>query len=294
MTGAWAMPLDRFHRALALPALAVLLPLLLGPLGVLLSESLKPFEGGRIGGTEGAGLTLANYGELWDPAYAHYFADTFRIGLIVTAAALVLGFPIAHCIVRVAGPRVAKAMIAGLVGMLFLSLIVRIYAISMTYGPLGPFTEVSWLFAIDPRSRANTEMMVVFGLLHTVLPLVALTMIGTIQMVSPRLEEAAVSLGAPRWKAFVAVSLPLSMPGILSAGIIGYAFCISNLVVPLIMGKGFVVFVSNLIYFRFSEVNNFPSGAAISMVMLVIALGIFYGLMRLVSALWPPAPRGGR
>jgi len=286
--------LERFHKILILPALFAVLPLLLGPLAVLLDESLKPFEGGQIGGTEGAGVTLAHYADLWDPAYAHYFLDTFRIGLIVTAAALLLGVPIAHYVVRVAGARAAKAVLAGLVGMLFLSLIVRIYAISMTYGPLGPLTEVSWLFGIDPRDRAKTEMMVVFGLLHTVLPLVALTMIGAIQTVNPRLEEAAMALGAPRWKAVATVTLPLAMPGILSAGIIGYAFCISNLVVPLIMGKGFVVFVSNLIYFRFSEVNNFPSGAAISMIMLAIALGLFYGLMRLVAAIWPPAERGAR
>jgi putative spermidine/putrescine transport system permease protein len=288
------MSLDRFHRILILPALVAFAPLLIGPLAVLLDESLKPFESGRIGGTEGAGITLSHYGELWDPAYATYFADTFRIGLIVTAAALLLGYPIAHYIVRVARPRVAKAMLAGLVGLLFLSLIVRIYAISMTYGPLGPLTEVSWLFGISPRAPAQTEMMVVFGLLHTVLPLVALTLIGTIQTVSPRLEEAALSLGAPRWQAFAQITLPLSMPGILSAGIIGYAFCISNLVVPLLLGKGFVLFVSNLIYFRFSEVNNFPSGAAISIIMLVISLGLFYGLMRLVAAIWPPAERSAR
>lgn len=288
------MSLERFHKVLVLPALLVFLPLLLGPLAVLLDESVKPFEGGRIGGSEGAGMTIANYAALWDPAYAHYFADTFRIGLITTAAALFLGYPVAHCVVRVASPRIAKLILAALVGMLFLSLVVRIYAITMTYGPLGPFTEVSWLFGIDPRDRAKTEMMVVFGLLHTVLPLVTLTMIGTVQTVSARLEEAAMALGAPRWKAFVSVTLPLCVPGILSAGIIGFAFCISNLVVPLIMGKGFVVFVSNLIYFRFSEVNNFPSGAAISMIMLAIALALFYGLLRAVAVIWPSTDRSAR
>lgn len=286
------MSLERFHKVLVLPALFAFLPLLLGPLAVLLDESLKPFEGGQIGGSEG--VTIANYIAFWDPAYAHYFADTFRIGLITTAAALFLGYPLAHYVVRVARPSFAKLTLAGMIGMLFLSLVVRIYAITMTYGPLGPFTEVSWLFGIDPRGRTKTEMMVVFGLLHTVLPLTTLTMIGTVQNVSARLEEAAMTLGAPRWKAFVSVTLPLSVPGILSAGIIGYAFCISNLVVPLIMGKGFVVFVSNLIYFRFSEVNNFPSGAAISIIMMVIALSLFYGLLRVVAVIWPSAERSVR
>jgi putative spermidine/putrescine transport system permease protein len=285
------MPSARFNLVLLLPTLLLFLPLLLGPLAVLVDESLKPFVSGRIGGTEGAPISLANYTQLWDPAYAHYFSDTFRIGLIVTLASLVLGYPLAHAVVRVAPRRVAAKIAGALVAMLFLSLIVRIYAIQMTYGPLGPLTEVSWLFGISPRSRTNTELLVIFGLLHTVLPLVALTLIGTVQTLNPRLEEAALSLGAPRWKVFVAVTLPLSMPGILSAAIIGYAFCISNLVVPLIMGKGFVVFVSNLIYFRFSEVNNFPSGAALSIIMLVISLTLFYGLTRVVARLFPAPGR---
>ena len=273
---------SRVNGVLLLPALVLFLPLLIGPLAVLLDESLKPYEAGRIGGTEGAELTFENYTELADPAYVHYFLDTFRIGLIVTLAAILLGYPIAHFIVRKASPWLAKLLIASLIGMLFLSLIVRIYAISMAYGPLGPFNDVSWLFGIDPRSPAKTELMVIFGLLHTVLPLVAITLISTIQNINPRLEDAALSLGAPRWKAFTSITLIMSLPGILSAGIIGYAFCISNLVVPLILGKGFVLFVSNLIYFRFSEISNFPSGAAISILMMLISLTIFYGLMRLV------------
>lgn len=78
----------------------------------------------------------------------------------------------------------------------------------------------------------------------------------------------------------------MSLPGILSAAIIGYAFCISNLVVPMLVGRGFILFISNLIYFRFSEVANFPSGAALSIVMMVIAVGIFYGLLQLVRTQW--------
>ena len=288
------MPLDRFHKILILPALLVFMPLLIGSMLVLFQESLRPFEGGRIGGTVGADLTVQNYTHFWHPAHGSFFITTFRIGLIVTLLALVLGYPLAHYVVRVAPPRIGKLILASLLGVLFISLVVRIYAISVTYGAVGPLRDISWLFGIDPRSRRHSEMMVVFGLLHTVLPLVTLTMIGTIQTVSPRLEEAAMSLGAPAWRTFVSVTLPLSVPGILSAGIIGYAFSISNLVVPLLLGRGFVVMISNLIYFRFSEVGNFPSGAALSIIMLVVALGIFVIGMRIVGAIWPRFERSGR
>jgi len=57
----------------------------------------------------------------------------------------------------------------------------------------------------------------------------------------------------------------------------------------MLLGRGFILFVSNLIYFRFSEVANFPSGAALSVVMMVIAVGIFYGLLHLVRMQWQEA-----
>ncbi|MFC5068531.1 ABC transporter permease [Flaviflagellibacter deserti] len=271
------------------PALIVILPLLFGPLLVLLHESLKPHIAGRVGGDATSALTLENYALLAGPEYAQYFLDTFRIGLISTVLALMLGYPMAHFIVRRASPIMRRILIASLIGTLFLSLIVRIYAISMTFGSLGPLAGFSRLLGIAPTSPSVAELMVVLGLLNTTMPLVALTLIGTIQNINPRLEDAALSLGAPHWKTFVQITLAMSVPGILSAGIIGYAFCISNLVVPMLVGRGFVLFVSNLIYFRFSEVANFPSGAALSIVMMVISLGIFYGLLHLVRTQWQEA-----
>jgi putative spermidine/putrescine transport system permease protein len=284
-----AMRRPSLSTALLWPALLVMVPLLLGPLLLLAHESLKPFVGGRIGGDESGALTLQNYAQIADPQYVRYFLDTFRVGLLATAFALVLGFPVAHFIVRRAGPTMRRLMVGGLVGTLFLSIIVRVYAIAMTFGPHGPLSDFSRLFGISASSPDGAELMVVLGLLNSTLPLVALTLIGTLQNINPRLEDAALSLGAPRWKTFFQITVAMSLPGILSAAIIAYAFCISNLVVPMLVGRGFIVFVSNLIYFRFSEVANFPSGAALSMVMMVISVALFYGLLSLVRSHWQEA-----
>lgn len=275
--------------ALLWPALIIMAPLLLGPLLALGYESLKPFVGGRIGGNDAGALTFDNYAAIAAPEYVRYFLDTFRVGLISSAFALVLGFPMAHFIVRRAAPATRRLLIGGLVGTLFLSLIVRVYAIAMTFGPHGPLSGFSRLFGIASSSPDGAELMVVLGLMNTTLPLVALTLLGTLQNINPRLEEAAMSLGAPRWKTFFQVTVAMSLPGILSAGIIAYAFCISNLVVPMLVGRGFILFVSNLIYFRFSEVANFPSGAALSIVMMVVSVALFYGLLHLVRSQWQEA-----
>jgi ABC-type spermidine/putrescine transport system permease subunit I len=274
---------------LLLPVFLVIVPLILGPLFVLGDESLKPYIPGRIGGARDAGLTFTNYTAILDRDYLRYFLDTFRIGLIVTVLALILGYPMAHLVARTGSRTLRRILLAALIGTLFLSLIVRIYAIALTFGSLGPLSGFGALIGVPTGSPSDAEFMVVLGLLHTTLPLVTLTLIGTIQNIDPKLEDAAMSLGAPHWRAFASITFPMSLPGILSAGIIGYAFCISNLVVPMLLGRGFVVFVANLIYFRFSEVANFPSGAAISIIMMAISLGVFFGLLSLVRMRWTEA-----
>ena len=129
-------------------------------------------------------------------------------------------------------------------------------------------------------------MLVISGLLHYVIPLSALVLVGTIQNINPRWVEAAQSLGAPRWKAHLGITVPLSLRGILAAFVICYTLNISAFVVPLILGKGRITFVSNLIYSRFSEIANYPSGSAISLVMLLLSLILVYGISRLAARRW--------
>ena len=124
-----------------------------------------------------------------------------------------------------------------------------------------------------------------------VLPVAALMLIGTFQNINPQLEQAASSLGAPRWHVASSVTLPLAVPGLLSAFMITFAMCISNFVVPLILGRGVVLFTTNLMYTRFSDVANYPSGAAIGIIMLVLAIAVVYTLSVLVRTLFPQEAR---
>lgn len=276
---------------LVLPALAAFAALLVAPVVMLVAESLRQYVGGRVGGQRDAPLTLANYTDLLDPAYALYFGDTFRIGLVTSLLAVLLALPLAYCIARTPRRALRTLLLGGLLCMLFLSVIARVYAVLMTYGPTGPLKLLAGLFGMTPSGRAYAEVQVIIGLLHLVLPLAALTLVGTLQNLNPRLEEAAQLLGASRWQAVLGVTLPLAMPGILSAFLIAYAICISNFVVPLILGKGLVLFTSNLMYIRFSEIANYPSGAAIGFIMLVLSFAIVFGLTWMVRRLWPETAR---
>lgn len=280
------MRLSRGGLLLLVPGLGIFLAFLVLPLANVVEESFRLFEPGRIGAAKDAPYTLVNYGELVEPAYLFYFAETVRFGLISSITALVIAFPIAYLVARQKSLLLRKLAIGFLIGMMFLSTLVRVYALQLTFGPTGIARIVSSLLDISPNGRPYTEFVVILGLLHYLIPISAVTLLGTIQNINPRLSEAAQALGAPRWRAHLSITVPLSVPGLLSAFLICFTLCLSAFVVPLILGKGKVLFVSNLIYARFSEIANYPSGSAVSIVMLVMSLTIIYGITRLVTARW--------
>ena len=225
--------------SLVLPAVAVVAALLVAPLLMVGDESLRLFVPGRVGSAHDAPLTFQNYAQLIHPAYARYFADTFRISFIATLLALLLAYPIGYRVAREARPRVRRAWISFLVVMLFLSILIRVYAVSLA-----------------------------------------------VQALNPTLVEAAQALGAPVWKAHVTITLPLSARGVLAAFMLCFTFSISAFVIPMVLGKGRVLFVSNLIYSRFGEIGNYPGGAALSIALLVLSLIVVYVLGRAAGSRW--------
>lgn len=275
------MKLTRGAALLLAAVLLVFLGLYVAPLATMARESFKVYQSGRIGGLAGT-FTFANYAELLSPAYAGYFLDTFRIGFIATALGLVLSYPIAYFVARGRGP-LRTVWIVLLVSMLFVGTLVRAYSLALTFGPVGILLPVARFLGVSPNSLAITELVVIAGLLHYVVPLMALTLIGTILNVNPALEQVAQSLGAPQWKAFFTVTVMLSGRGILSAFLLGYALTISSFVIPMVLGKGIVLFATNLIFNRFSELANYPGGASIAVVMLLLSFAIIYGIMRVVG-----------
>ena len=269
---------------------AVALALMMGgPVGVLAYESFRVFVPGSV--RAGAGLTFANYLELFKPAYAFYAYETFRIGLIVSAISVLAGVPMAYVAVRSRHVLVRKGLLTLLVGLLVMSLIARLYAIEMTWGTHGPLAPLGALTGFAPRSPRYAEVLVAIGLLHFTLPVVSLMLVGTFRALSPRLEEAAASLGASRSEAIATVVLPLASSAIVSAFLVSLAMCISNFVAPLLLGRGVVVFTTNLMYTRFSDIGNYPSGAAIGVFMLVASFAVVYGLATLARRYLPGTVR---
>jgi ABC-type spermidine/putrescine transport system permease subunit I len=272
--------------ALALPAVTVVAVLLVAPLLLIGDESMRLFVPGRVGSAHDAPFTLQNYAELVHPAYARYFADTFGISLAATLVALLLAYPIGYRVAREERPRVRRAWIAFLVVMLFLSILIRVYAVSLAVGPAGFGRGLAEFLGLSLNSRGYAELSIVLGLLHCLVPMAAIVLLAPLQALNPRLVEAAQALGAPTWKAHATITLPLSARGVLAAFMLCFTFSISAFVIPMVLGKGRVLFVSNLIYSRFGEIGNYPGGGALSIALLALSLIVVYALDSVARSRW--------
>jgi ABC-type spermidine/putrescine transport system permease subunit I len=268
------------------PGLLMLALLLLGPLLYLLDQSLRTYVSGHVGAAADATYTADSYIEFLNSAYSLYIADTFRISFIATAISVVSGSLVAFRIARESRALFRKIWLALIIGMLFLSSLVRVYSINLLFAPSGFLRSALPLIGVAPNTAAASEIMVIVGMVNQLLPISILTLVAVIQNVNPRLVEAAQALGASRTRAHLSVTIPLCRRGLVGAFLITYTLSLSSFVVPMVLGRGQVMFVSNLIYARFAEMSDYPSGSALSISLLVISLIIVFLTARVFSRRW--------
>jgi len=270
---------------LLLPVVAVFVLFLALPMLTVLNESFRTFEPGRIGSVAGAPLTTNNYTELIHQAYFRYFAQTYLLALCASLLAIIFAFPISYYIARLAPPWMRKASVSAIIGLMFLSALVRVYSIQLTFGSAGILSPIMSAVGVNTNGRTYIYVVIVAGLLHYAIPMSILILIGAIQNLNPRLTEAAQSLGASALTSHLTITIPLCIRGLVSAFLVSMTLGISAFVIPWILGRGRVLFISNLVYSRFSEVANYPSGAAISIVMMVLSILLIYVMSRLATSL---------
>ena len=197
--------LSRGAGWLLAPAAIIFIAFLVLPMANVVEESFRLFVPGRVGSTKDAPYTVLNYAELLSWAYVRYFLDTLRIGLIASVIALAIAFPIAYLVARFHVVWVRNLMLGLLVTMMFLSSVVRVYALELTFGPVGLMKPISRLLGMRANSPEFAEMLVVGGLLHYVIPVSALILVGNDSEHQPQVgRSGAVArrvamAGAPRY-----------------------------------------------------------------------------------------------
>jgi len=263
--------LDRTGLGLLSPSVLVLLAVFVAPLLFLVPTSLHPYVPGEGIGTE---WTLKNYTDiLGDSFYLRIIGRTLALGLIVVLATAIIGYPLAYFLARTRS-RLRPWLIILVVFPLLLNLVVRSFGWIVLLANRGLIND--WLRAAEiiekPIKLLFNFSGLLIGLTHIFLPFMILVLIGTIQNISRDVEDAASTLGAKRREVFLKVTLPLSLPGILSGAILVFVLTISALVTPRLLGGPTYQVMSTLIFDEFLKVLNWPRGAAMAFILTAIVL----------------------
>ena len=226
--------------------------------------------------------TLGNYVAFAsDPFHYKALLTTLRIGVIVTATALVLGYPVAYLL---SVSRRKHLILFLIVLPLMMDVLVRAYGWIVLLSRSGLVNRVlvgTGLLA-RPMQFLGTETAVVLELLHEVLPFTILPIAGVLQRIDPALREAAVGLGAGSATAFLRVTLPLSLPGLLAGTLLTFSLAMSAFVAPLVLGGGRVPMMSILIQQQMTLLLNWPAGAAQAIVLVALVSLLLLGYVRVL------------
>jgi spermidine/putrescine transport system permease protein len=249
---------------------------------LLIIASYTVFTRGRFGGVQ-AEFTFDNFAKALEPTYLAILGNSVLIATVTTVLALALGYPTAYAIARL--PRRWRTVALVLVVLPFWSnFLIRTYAWIVLLNSEGPINQVLVNLGVvgAPLELLYNRGAVIVGLLYAYLPLMILPVYASIERVDPQLQEAARNLGAGRLRAFIDVTLPLTLPGTLIGAIFVFVPSMGNFIVPELLGGGKTVMVGNLIRDQFLEARNWPFGAvlALSVVGLLILL---FALQALVA-----------
>jgi spermidine/putrescine transport system permease protein len=218
-------------------------------------------------------LNFTNYIRLFDALYGKVMVFSLGIGVGTTLICLFVGYPLAYFLAR--APVKQRSLLLFLILLPFwTNFIIRIFAwmIILRSGGLLD-TILQWLHITQaPLNLLYTPTAVLIGMVYEFLPFMVLPLYTSLEKIENSLLEAAADLGAPPWKAFLRVTLPLSVPGMIAGTILTFIPAMGMFVVPDILGGAKTILIGNVIRNQFLTARDWPFGAAASMVLMVLTM----------------------
>lgn len=217
-------------------------------------------------------FSLENYSFLFsDPLYIDSYLSSLKIAGISTAILLAIGFPFAYGIARAPGNW--RPILLMLVVLPFwTSFLIRVYAWIGILKPEGLLSAfLMWLGVIDsPLQIINTQTAVVIGIVYSYLPFMVLPLYASLERLDASLLEAAADLGAPPWKAFWLVTVPLALPGIIAGCFLVFIPAVGEFVIPDLLGGSDTLMIGRTLWNEFFLNRDWPVSSAVAILLLLV------------------------
>ncbi len=216
--------------------------------------------------------SLANFREILTPTYLTIIGRTVLMAAVVTLTDIVVAFPIAYYMARIASSRTRGLLFTLTVLPLWASYIARVYAWIVILQKGGALSWLTSKIGIGPVDIAysNVAMWIVFSYIW--LPYMITPIFSALERIPGSYLEASADLGARGPKTLRRVILPLALPGIAAGSIFTFSLTLGDFITPILVGGTGSSFIGNVIYSNIGVAGNLPFAAALAVVPIVIML----------------------
>lgn len=219
-------------------------------------------------------LNLGGYIRLFtDSLYVSTYLSSVKMAAVTTVCCALIGYPMAYYIAR-SRPAVRNLLLLAVILPFWTSLLLRVYAwvgILRNDGLLN--NALQWLGLIsEPLEIYRTDLAVYIGLVYAYLPFFILPLYANLVKLDIRLLEAAYDLGARPWRAFISVTLPQTMPGVIAGAMLVFIPSVGEYVIPEMLGGANTLMMGRVMWMEFFNNADWPMAAAVTCVMVLLLL----------------------
>jgi putrescine transport system permease protein len=217
-------------------------------------------------------LNFNNYGFLFtDPLYIKAFLNSMKVAFISSLLCLLIGYPMAYGIAR-SRPAVRNLLLMLVVLPFWTSLLLRVYAWIGLLKANGVINNVLLSLGIihEPLTMLYTPFAMYVGIVYSYLPFMILPLYSNLEKMDWQLIEAAQDLGCRPWKAFLAITLPLSRNGILAGSMLVFIPAVGEFVIPALLGGPNALMIGRILWDEFFSNRAWPVASAVAIVLLIL------------------------
>jgi spermidine/putrescine transport system permease protein len=230
------------------------------------------------------GVHADQFVRLWDGVYLDVFRDTLVMAGMGTLGCLLIGYPFAYFLAT-RGGRHKTLLLLLVVVPFWTSLLIRTYAWVILLNEQGPLSELLQDIRLlsNPLNILYTPTSVWIGVVYDYLPLMVLPLYVSLERIDRRLAEASRDLGASAWTTFRRITLPISMPGVITGCLLTFIPMMGEYVVPEILGGAKSFLVGSLVANEILTAVDWPFGAALSLGLVVVLLLVILLYLRVLG-----------
>jgi putative spermidine/putrescine transport system permease protein len=249
------------------PPLAWMIVIYLGSLALLLAASFWRLDVFTAEIVHDWGFT--NFQTLWEgEVYRNIVLRTIGIAAAVTVTDIVLAFPLAYYVARLASPRLRNTLLIAVVLPLWANYLVRVFAWRIILTPNGFLNWLAGMVGLESLQIGRSNWAIWLTSVYLWLPFTLLPIYAALERVPASFLEASSDLGARGWFTFRRVVFPLVLPGVVAGSIFSFSLTLGDYIVPELVGN--TQFIGNVIFDNVGVAGNIPLAAAFALVPIAI------------------------